>query len=202
MTFDNFYNNSSFSFSAFFSTMTPFFLAGGALFCAAELLENVNRIAFSMCNLRVVQVHENEDQANKNQHSNTYASPISVVPATIDKTHMNNNRIYEPVNVNVEDNVIAQTIKPGQARTIVRQLQNTEIQWVDFSDLGTWGQKLVDMGICVNAEINAPVEMTEVEARENGFTNWSSDNGQKRFWKPGKLVPRITPRELYTLVDK
>ena len=84
---------------------------------------------------------------------------------------------------------------------LVEELKQTNVEWVEASELGDLGQRMVDCGLFSRERIYAPEGMSQREAEARGFGNYIVQDGEARSWRVSRKVPALTEEQLDALLD-
>lgn len=129
------YPDSSFSFIAFISALIVYIIAGGALYCLAELFDNIQFIADSLRGMKVL------GDANS-----LIAMQQTDRPAA---SAANNSK--DAKTTDTQEDTQKKAIKRNLTG-LANKLKEKDVEWVDFSQYGELGKEMVQAALYYTEE--------------------------------------------------
>lgn len=173
-----------FDFTVFLVTLIPYVVAGCMMFCVSELFQNIKSIATSLKELSIY---------GDSVRTQYLAGGIRTEMSTGAKVDLNNGT-SKPATLPASDS------KAGQR--IMDTVTEENRDWVEVSELGKLGERLVAMGVCRKETIYAPDGTSDAQARSIGFSSWTLEDGKPRYWTMKNYVPKLTEKELEELLTE
>ena len=164
--------------SIFLKSFMIFFLIGCFLLCMAGLFQNVKTISDLLKGFNVRGDNATSQVGSiykKQENSNT------------------GNDVFNNVEIPTAN---------SKMKSKVQSLIERGIVWIDESEAGNLGKDMIEAGLFVKKTIDAPLTMSEMEARNAGFMNWRSESGKQVYCKSVIYVPGISKEEYDSILQE